>query len=170
MMIPTRGASTSISSNASSTSGTVAVAGAPGSATPGSPPFSGSCISIRILPLSIGGDALDRSRRDVGAHLHAVEADPARRIVRPIAGVGWGRTQSGYVEHPAARGDDLAAALGGPRVQHLGNLRRLLEALDHVPFRGGFGVARGGEDDGDRPVGAELGLGAGEAAGLARGQ
>ena len=46
--------------------------------------------------------------------------------------------------------------------------RRLVEPADHVALRGGLRVAGRGEDDGHRPVVAELGLDAREAAGLAR--
>ena len=91
-------------------------------------------------------------------------------IVCTIACLGRARSEPRHVQYPPAGGDDLAVALGGAGVGHLGDLRRLGEAADHVALRGGLRVAGGGEDDGHRPVVVELGGGAGEAAGLAGGE
>src|SRR5918996_4158487 len=153
MMIPTSGASTSISSNASSTAGIVAVAGPSLSANPDSgAPSSGSYISISLPSLAFRGEALNRARRDVGAHLHSVEADPAGSIVRLLAGIRRGGAETGDVQHPAPRGHDLAVAPGGARVQHLGDRGRIIEPGDHVLLRGRLRVTGRCEHHRHRPV------------------
>src|SRR5918994_7631622 len=94
MMIPTSGASTSISSKAASTSGIVW--------TPVWRCGAGSAGSIlSMVPLVVGcgfgrpggsaDDALDRACRDVRPHLLAFEVDQIGGIVRPLprlCGVG----------------------------------------------------------------------------------
>src|SRR5881275_1511288 len=160
MMIPTCGSSTSISVKASSTVATVAVsvgsAGA-GSAGVAVPIGCGSSeISLISLLSGSGRDPLDGAGGDVGADLHSLEGDPADGIVRTIACLGGAGSEAGHVQHPAARGDDLTVALCRAGVRHLGDLRRLGEAVDDVALGSGLGVAGRGEDDGDRPLVAEL--------------
>src|SRR3954451_1623104 len=102
MMIPTRGASTSISSNAASTSGI----GSRVAGTLVSVSVLGSrCISTSLLS---GLDGVHGACRDVGTHLLAVEVDHVGRLVGPVARLGRRRAQRGRVQHPAAGGDDLA--------------------------------------------------------------
>src|SRR5882757_4164874 len=115
------------------------------------------------------GNSVDGAGGDVGADLHPVEGDPPRGIVRTIARRGRVGAEPGDVEHAAAGGDDLAVALGGARVGHLGQLRRLGEPVDHVARRGAFRVAGRGQHHGHRPVVVEVGAHPGEAARLARG-
>jgi hypothetical protein len=64
----------------------------------------------------LAGHPLGGAQGDVGADLHPVEGDPARRIVRAFAGGGGRRPEGGDVEDAAAGGDDLAVAGGGARV------------------------------------------------------
>src|SRR5687767_10408029 len=106
MMIPTRGASTSISSNASSTAGIV----------------SGTSVSVSLTLSFLGRHLLDRPRRDVGAHLHAVELDPLSGIVSAIPRLGRRDAEGGHVQNPAAGGDRRAVSCVGARVGHLGDL------------------------------------------------
>src|SRR5215211_639013 len=179
MMIPTCGSSTSISVKASSTVAIVAVwvgsaGGSAGVAVPvgwGSSEISlirSSQVLILLVNLTgSAGDPLDGAGGDVGADLHSLELDPAGCIVRTIAGFGGTATQPGHVQHPAAGGDDLAVALRRAGMRDLGEFRRLGKAGDHVAAGGGLGVAGGGEDDGHRPVVAELGGGACQSTGLA---
>src|SRR5689334_16449077 len=169
MMIPTCGSSTSISSKASSTAGIVAArVGSAGPAGGLAAPvgWGSSEISLICSSCSLGGlagDPLDGAGGDVGADLHSLEGDPAGGIVCTIARLGGARTKTRHVQYPPTGGDDLAVALGGAGVGHLGDRRRLVETADHVPLRGGLRVAGGGEDDGHRPVVAELGRGPGQA-------
>src|SRR5258706_5130012 len=114
MMIPTWGSSTSISSNASSTAG---IAVAPVGCGSSEISLISSSLGSRVI--SSTGYPLDRAGGDVGADLHSVEGDPAGRIVCAIARRGGRRPQCREVEHAAARGDDLAAALGRAGLGHL---------------------------------------------------
>src|SRR5215207_5314475 len=130
MMIPTRGAATSISSKASSTAGiSVGAAGVGAGVSPG---IGSSEISLTWCPLWLSGHALGSARGDVGADLHSLEGDPAGGTVSTLA-------------------------LGRPRVGQLGERRRLGEPLDHVALRGGGGIAGRGEDERHGPVLGELG-------------
>src|SRR5680860_1281550 len=83
MMIPTWGASTSISSKAFSTAGiVVAPLGC------GSSEISLICSSLGSGLITSTGYPLDRAGGDVGADLHSVEGDPAGSIVRPRGRAG----------------------------------------------------------------------------------
>src|SRR6476619_1951549 len=137
MMIPTIGSSTSISSNASSTAGIVVpwVGGGPSLGIDSS--IGSSEISLTLVLSGLSGHALGGAGGDVGADLHSVEGDPARRIVCTIAGVGRCRSGGGHVEDASPFRDDIAVLRRGPRVSHLGQLDRIGEAADHVPLRGG---------------------------------
>src|SRR3954452_13476687 len=134
MMIPTIGSSTSISSNASSTAG-IAAPCAGGVSSLGIDPSIGSSeISLTVFLSGLSRHALGGTGGDVGADLHSVEGDPACRIVCTIAGVGRCRSEGGDVEDASPGGDDLTIPLGGSRVRHLGDLRRLVEAADRIPL------------------------------------
>src|SRR6478735_1925131 len=102
MMIPTRGSSTSISSKASSTAGIVVpwVGGGPSLGIDSS--IGSSEISLTLVLSGLSGHALGGAGGDVGADLHSVEGDPARRTVSTLTGGGGGRSQPGHVEDPAA--------------------------------------------------------------------
>src|SRR5262245_38341251 len=140
MMIPTRGASTSISSKASSTAG-IGV---------DSVGWGSSEISLisSFLWLGLTGDALDGAGGDVGAHLLPVELDPPGRIVCAIAGRGRGGPERRHVEDPTSGGKDLAVVLRRAGVGDLGELGGVVEAADRVAHRGALRVAGRGEDQG----------------------
>src|SRR5882757_3523707 len=140
MMIPTSGCSVSISSISSSSSANTCslVCGSEISL------IIGGSSSLAGLTSLAGGPG-HRSGGDVGAELHPVEGDPTGRIVRAIAGLGRVGAEPGHVEHASTGGDDLAVALGRAGVGHLGDRRRLLEAVDHLALRGALGVAGRGE-------------------------
>ena len=70
--------------------------------------------------MSVNGAAADRALGDVGPHLHPVEADLARRIVRALARGGGAVAERSHVEDAAAVCDDLAVALGGAGMDDLG--------------------------------------------------
>src|SRR5215218_7773290 len=163
MMIPTWGSSTSISSKASSTAG-IAV-GVDAGVWPG---VGSSEISLTVCPLWLSGHALDGAGGDVGADLHSLEGDPARGTVSALPRGRGGGPEAGDVEDPAAGGDDLAVALRGPGVGHLGERGCFLETVDRIALRGGGRVAGGSEHQGHGPVVGELGTGSREAARLAR--
>src|SRR5436190_7190167 len=118
MMIPTSGASTSISSNALSTSGIGSVVAV--SASLRCVP-SGSAISIDLLLLGclVRGHRADGPLGDVRAPLHAVERNHVRRLVDAVPRLLGGRTERGDVQDPAARRDDVSVTSSGARVQHL---------------------------------------------------
>src|SRR5688572_28151630 len=125
MMIPTCGASMSISSNTRSTDGIGSATRtstspllSPSLSGASSRISSGSRISIVALSFS-GGDAVNRPRGDVGAHLLAVELDPARRIVRALARLGRVGSQRGHVQHASPGGEEVGSLAGGPRVGDL---------------------------------------------------
>src|ERR671929_2203476 len=123
MMIPTRGASTSISSNAASTSGIGSrVAVSVSVSVCGSRLRPGSAVSIppRVLSVDLVRYALDRAPRDVLTHLHPVEADLARRLVGTAPRGLRIRAEPGDPEHPASGGHDPAVGIAsGPRVGDL---------------------------------------------------
>src|SRR5262249_42316186 len=124
MMIPTRGASTSISSNASSTSGIGSRVS--GSASPVAAPGRGSTVSTsRSLDdrsdhrRALAGNAFGDAERDVVPVLGPVELDFRDRGVGTLAGLGNARAERGHVEDAATGGDDLAVAPRRPGVGHL---------------------------------------------------
>src|ERR671931_109115 len=137
MMIPTRGASTSISSNAASTSGMGSITSVsvdPGSDTSKSrSPVGWGC--------SAGGDRY-RARGDVGAHLPALEVDDGDALIGAVSRRRRVRAEPGVL---------------GYRV----------EPPDHVALRGARRIPGAGEHDGDRPILGEVHLSSGESAGLA---
>src|SRR3954453_18140769 len=117
MMIPTEGASISISSNTASTSGIgskVAVSTSPLLRPPGCAisidpsPFASRTIVTSRSAVYEGRESMDRPSGDVGSHLHARERDQSRGLIRALARLRGRRAQSGHVHHPAARGHDLA--------------------------------------------------------------
>ena len=170
MMIPTSGSSTSISSKASSTAGIVAGSAAGGSVGCGRLGVSEiSLISSSLVWLA--GHALDGAGGDVGADLHSVEGDPARphrmRDRAPRPGVGP-RPVTLSTRPPAVTISPSRSAV--PAWVTSASSAASSRPRDHVALRGGLRVAGRGEDDGHRPVVAELGLGAGQAARLARGE
>src|SRR4051794_10904193 len=156
MMIPTCGSATSISSKASSTAGIAALWVGGGLGADPSVGIGSSEISLTLV-LSLSGHALSGAGGDVGADLHSIEGDPARRTVSACAGGGRRRPEAGHVEDPAAGGDDLLAAARGARMGDLGDLRCLLEAADRIALGGRAGIARRSEDEGHGPVVVELG-------------
>src|SRR5919112_231150 len=113
MMIPTRGASTSISAspNAVSTSGIGSVAA--GWATPVS--VLGSCIGAFSPSRRGSGHAGDGPGGDVGAHLLALELDHPSRVVGALARDAGVRAECRHVQDPATGGDHVAGIVAcGP--------------------------------------------------------
>src|SRR4051794_11605180 len=172
MMIPTCGSSTSISSNASSTAGIVAAwVGSAGAVGSGEPVGWGSSeISLISFLSRLAGDPLDGAGGDVGTDLHSIEGDPAGGIVCAIARLRRARAEAGHIQYPPTGRDYLAVARDGAGVGHLGDRRRLGQAVDHVALGGALWIAGRGENDRHRPVVVELGGHPGKATRLAGGE
>ena len=168
-MIPTRGASTSISSNAASTSG-IGSSGAAGAAT--SVSVLGLSASPRLSPFSLSSvaTALDGARGDVGAHLLAVELDQLGGRVGALARLGRASGPSPVTlsTRPPAVTISPASVRAVPAWVTSTPSGTASRPRDHVALRRALRVAGRGEHHGHRPVVGELGLDAGEPAGLAR--